>query len=438
MVEYEDTNANPRVAEVIEMLARLSLADDPRDVSVAFGPYFWRLRHYDYMITLSKRNLPEGSYRITRRFEANELFAGDYTAKIRSNDPWSVYNTLPTHTGGFLGGLIREPKPTIVRDMSITDDPVLGNEIAQMRSCQAIPHIEGGQAINWNIVFSKDPGRFRVDQLDESLLTANLVGTMVRNLVSMRTIRKLNDQLRAEFENVARVQQALLPAALPNVPGLRVATSYLTSQQAGGDYYDFLSLPDGRTGVLIADVAGHGAAAATVMAMMRAIMHTYPGRDSDPAAVMTYTNQHICRANIEGTFVTAFFGAIDPDKRTLTFTRCGHNVPRRKRGDSITDLEGGAGLPLGVIGEARFESQRVALEPGDELLLYTDGITEALSPDGSMFGVGGLDRAITGNFDDPWRVIDAVHAGLYQHTRSLTRSDDQTIVAIQVDRTESA
>jgi len=229
------------------------------------------------------------------------------------------------------------------------------------------------------------------------------------------------------------VQQALLPREIPKIPGLKIATSYLTSDEAGGDYYDFFPAPNGTWGVVIADVAGHGAAAATVMAMLHAILHGYRGPDFAPDAVLRYANSRLEACRIESTFVTAFFGVYDPATGRLEYARAGHNPPRLKQrdGGGVRAVDGAHGLPLGITRDYEMRSGSLDLRVGDTLVLYTDGITEAFSAEREQFGIHRLDGALVGCSGEPDCVVDSVHKALYKHTRSLAREDDQTIVAIR-------
>ncbi|MBZ0173263.1 MAG: PP2C family protein-serine/threonine phosphatase, partial [Phycisphaerales bacterium] len=290
-----------------------------------------------------------------------------------------------------------------------------------------------GEAINWNLYFHGGRDFYTADHLAVHFLTVNLVGTATRNLLAVNRADELNRRLTAQLEAVARVQQALLPREIPKIPGLKISTSYLTSDEAGGDYYDFFVLPGGRWGILIADVAGHGAAAATVMAMLHAILHGYQGPEFSADAVMRYANGRLSSSRIDSTFVTAFFGVYEPGSGRLEYSRAGHNPPRLKIGDTgeVRALDDAAGLPLGITEEYEIQTGCVRLGVGDTLVLYTDGITEAFNGLREQFGLGGLDGALVGCSGDPECAVDSVHKALYRHTGSLGRDDDQTIVAIR-------
>jgi sigma-B regulation protein RsbU (phosphoserine phosphatase) len=270
------------------------------------------------------------------------------------------------------------------------------------------------------------------------MLLSNLIGAMTRNLVAIKEVERLNGELNAQFEEVARVQQSLLPEKIPVIPGLAVATSYLTSDRAGGDYYDFLPMPGGRVGILVADVSGHGAGAATIMAMLRAILHCYSGGDGGAASILRFANHRLVASRLEGNFVTAFFGVFDPATARLNYASAGHNPPRFISGATgeIRGIEDGASLPLGITQDLDFLSEDLQLRPGDAMVLYTDGITEAFGSAHAdrgidMFGVERLDRAILASDLRPDSIIENIHKALFEHTGARTRADDQTLVAFQ-------
>ena len=409
-----------------ELLRQVSEVSDPVSLLGRFGQHFWKIRAVDCLVTLSCRGLPAGEYKITRTIRP-----GDGPGEPAN--PWRDWEKMPAHRGGFLGGLLEHPAPQLLHELRVVDDPVVGDMLAEMGCCMASPIYDHGEAINWNIYFHRRPDLYTPDHLADHFLTVNLVGTATRNLLAVNRADDLNRRLTAQLEAVARVQQALLPREIPKIPGLKIATSYLTSDEAGGDYYDFFRLPGNRWGILIADVAGHGAAAATVMAMLHAILHGYEGPQFSPDAVMRYANGRLASSRIDSTFVTAFFGVYDPSTGRLEYARAGHNPPRLKQGQTggVSALDDASGLPLGITHEYDSQTGSVDLGPGDTLVLYTDGITEAFGAGREQFGLARLDQALIGCSGEPECVVDSVHKALYKHTGSLGRDDDQTIVAIR-------
>jgi phosphoserine phosphatase RsbU/P len=414
----------------VEMLRELSIADTPYRVLNSFARGYWPLRPIDYMISLSTRDLPEGQYRITRSIDVAGVLAGSAempTAQPRRRDE------IPVHSGGFIGSVIADKHPVLIHDLECRADPVLGDLLRDFGSALFIPLFDEGQPRYWNIQLRKGKEGFSLPELEQAAIVANLVGGTNSRLVLVEQIRQLNAALRQQFEDVARVQRSLLPRQIPDIPGLEIATSYLTSDQAGGDYYDFFRFDDGTWGFLIADVSGHGAAAATIMAMLHGILHAYTGSGRTPDAVLAYANRKLFEAGIEGSFVTAFFAVYDPRSASVTYARSGHNPPLLKDGRTgeIRHLDGDGGLPLGIFEPYEIGSETIRLRPNDTLILYTDGITEAFSAAREMFGPERLDVALTKCSGAPDCVVDSVHSALYQHTGSRTRADDQTLVAVR-------
>ena len=150
----------------------------------------------------------------------------------------------------------------------------------------------------------------------------SLFGRGTQNLVLRNRLSGLLSALDRELQIVGAIQRSLLPSELPAIHGFKLAAHYETSARAGGDYYDFFPLADGRWGIFIGDVSGHGTPAAVLMAITHAIAHAQPGTHTPPAALLTYLNHQLSTAYTrEGTFVTAFYAVLDPERRTLTYSR---------------------------------------------------------------------------------------------------------------------
>lgn len=433
-----DLSDNPRVRTVIEFVKELSVATSPVQVYRAFADRYWRLRPVDYLMSLSTKGLRPGEYRVTRQYNVEDVRAGKSVPVIV--ETWKFRDQLPVHTGGFLGQVIASGLPQILTNLNLRDDPIMGDVLAGMRSCMAMPLFDQGEARYWTIQFRRAEDGFSVTDLEQGMMVGNLAGSINTRLLLVDEIKKLNTALRSQFEEVARVQQALLPSRLPEIPHLDIATSYFPSDQAGGDYYDFFPFPGGRWGILIADVSGHGPAAATVMAMLHAILHCYPGPEFSPDAVMDFANRRLVAANIDGSFVTAFFALYDPADGSMRYARCGHNPPRLARLDAgVTSIDGASSVPLGLFPDDAPVSDAIVLRPGDTLVLYTDGVTEAFSRGREMFGTSRLDGAIArADQADPRKVVQSVHEALFEHTGSMSRADDQTIVVLRYQPAESS
>ena len=181
---------------------------------------------------------------------------------------------------------------------------------------------------------------------------------------------------------------ALLPEPIPDIPGLRLAASYETFGQVGGDLYDFLPVTsdDGLWCMFIGDASGHGPSAAVVAAMVQATLHACAAGSAGPADLLQTLNRRLCQKRIEGSFLTAFMGFYEPAGRRLRYASAGHPSPAllpRLANHAARFLEAAGGPPLGIDDDASFDEATVGLPPGQTLLLYTDGISEARAPDGT-------------------------------------------------------
>jgi len=438
-VPIDNTSRLNVLSEALEVASR---AKEPTDIFMAFGPRLYKIRPIDFMLSISTRGLPPGQFKITRRFDVAAVRRGE--AEVKPIDTWAKFASMPIHSGGFVSEVISTPEPKLFHDVYLKGDPIVADEFASFGSCIAIPLWDDGKVQNWTIQFRTEPRAYSVEELEDNLFNGNLIGSMTRTLVAAREVRRLNAALTQQFEQVARVQQALLPDKTPAIAGLRIATSYLTSDQAGGDYFDFFELPGGKWGVVIADAAGHGAAAATVMAMLRAILHCYAPscqqREATAVGALTFANAKLCKSRLDGNFVTAFLGVYDPAAHQFEFANAGHNPPRVRRADGtieVVEYEG-AGLPLGIMEPYECGSSTLTLNPGDTLVLYTDGITEAFNASREMFGEHRLDTALRSCDGQADCVVDSIHKALFDHNASRTRSDDQTLVVLERHRDHGA
>lgn len=248
-------------------------------------------------------------------------------------------------------------------------------------------------------------------------------------------VRAAFDDLDAELRSVGELQRSLLPAEPPRTPGLAVSVHYATSTRAGGDYFDFLSQDGGRLAVLIADASGHGTPAAVLMSMTRILTHVSP--PSLPPEELLATLNARLKPNIpEGQFVTACSAVFDPATRRLEYAIAGHNPPllvRRATG-GVTEFENPRGLPLGVFPQGDYRRRAVTLEPGDTVLLYTDGLTEAMDPERRFFGLERVERTLAAHRGEPPNSIrDALLLELESHVGFAPQSDDVTLILLQAE-----
>jgi len=276
-----------------------------------------------------------------------------------------------------------------------------------------------------------------VDYVTKPIQAEEVLARVANHLTSRHLeleLRRSRDSLNRELAGAARMQRRLLPPTLPSHAAVQFAAYYQTSRHAGGDYYDVLPLGGDRFGVMVADVSGHGAPAAILMAMFRAVLHAYPGRADDPPAVLAYLDRHFHYLRESGMFATAIYAVIDASARTLRAACAGHPLPLLVRDGAATELRIAAVPPLLLFELGDVPCSDQALRPGDRLVLYTDGVTEREAPHGAMYEVDRLRAACAqAQALAPAPLVASLVADLNRFAGGGEPSDDATIVAIGID-----
>jgi sigma-B regulation protein RsbU (phosphoserine phosphatase) len=328
-----------RLAFIVDTMRELSEQTDPQLLVQAYGRRMRQALPSDGFVSLSRRDLARPRVRVTR----SHLWGTEV-------NPWTARERVILD-GGLLSELIWSDEAVVIDDFCLRDGDPGAEFLKGMRSLVAVPLFDRGVALNMYVALSVSPNRFLRQDLPERVWMSNLFGRATHNLVLSDQVRQAYAAVDRELKTVADMQRSLLPTHLPNVPSLELAAHYQTSRRAGGDYYDFFPLDDGRLGILIADVSGHGTPAAVMMAVTHSIAHTHGEEPTPPSKLLAFINRHLCAryTSGNGTFVTAFYGIYDPRARTLTYGSAGHCPPRVKRTDGrVLPIEGSLSLPLGI------------------------------------------------------------------------------------------
>ena len=245
------------------------------------------------------------------------------------------------------------------------------------------------------------------------------------------------ERVKAEIDAANRIQAALLPSEEPNVIGATVASHYRAATEIGGDYFDFLPQPTGEIGIAFGDVSGHGLTSGIVMAMAKSALLVQVGYDASPRAVMNVLNDIVMRTAPKRMLMTFFFGLLDPLTQTLRFSSAGHLDPYVYRA-STGKLEtlSSWGFPLGVKRREPFREHSVDFAAGDRLVLYSDGLIEAIDDDGEPFGFDRFEHTIThaGHLSAE-EIKRTVLNSVRKFTRNRPPEDDQTLVVVSFDGT---
>ncbi len=414
-----------RLDFVVEMMREMSSNTDPQQMVQAYIRKIRVLIPADRWMAISRRDLQAPNFRITR----SDMWDSPV-------NPWTDRNALPHLQGGLCAELIYAEEPRIINDLQIADDDPAREYFHGMHSLQAVPQFDRGQSLNMVISMRRDASGFDPQRLPEIVWAANLFGRATHNLVLSEEVKRAYEVVDRELKVVSDIQLSLLPEKLPRIPTLEIAAHYQTSQRAGGDYYDFFALPDGRWGILIADVSGHGTPAAVLMAVTHSIAHTHNGDPEPPSKLMHFINKHLAAryTNGNGTFVTAFYGIYDPRTRTIIYSRAGHCPPRIKRCSKgiIESMDAAPSLPLGIDPDEIYEDMTETLHPGDVVVFYTDGIIESRERSGDLFGVERLDQIINECASDPETIIRRTLLSIEDFTNDAPPLDDLTMLITKV------
>lgn len=243
--------------------------------------------------------------------------------------------------------------------------------------------------------------------------------------------------LETELKLAQSVQKTLLPQEIPNIPGLEIAAFSRPAQIVGGDYFDFIEFGRGTHCLAIADVAGHGVSASLHMASIQAMLRAVgPGKHS-PAEVVRKIHKLFIHNIRFSTFVTFFIGAFDPTTKTFTYCNAGHNPPmvlqERKNGKESIVWLNPTGAAIGLVEEAEFGEKTFDFHEGDLLVMYTDGVTEAVNIQNDMFGSERLAAIIKRLHQNaPKEVVRGIREGLEDFSGGKPLTDDTTVVVCRI------
>lgn len=238
--------------------------------------------------------------------------------------------------------------------------------------------------------------------------------------------------LPREYLAAQASQRSLLPSSLPEIPGCRFAARWQPAFDLGGDCYDAIELSQATVAISIADVCGKGLPAALVMSHLQASVRAFAAADSAPASVATNVNRALCRNGGLARFVTFFYATYDAGTRRMAFTNAGHHPPLLVHADGSVERLTQGGMVLGVFEHATFEQGEAQLAPGDRVVLFTDGITEAADDSDDQFGDERLIASIRRHGHVAAHLVD----GIFDEVSSFAGSqfaDDATVVVVAVD-----
>jgi phosphoserine phosphatase RsbU/P len=301
---------------------------------------------------------------------------------------------------------------------------------------ESMLNIKRGELLGVLYLDSRRPAAF--SKLDRQILDA-LAADAASILDNARLVERERERQRLEQEiNIARdIQQALLPRNFPDHPHFAVTGINFPCLSVGGDYFDVFPLNENRTAFLIADVSGKGLGAALLTTMLQGALSGMT-LGTDPARVFNHVNRFLCDHAEVGRYATMFFGILGQDGH-LEFINAGHPSPFLVRRGTAEEAFTEGSYPIGLVPEAEYTAASLQLEPGDTLVLFSDGVTEAMDPDEQLFGVPRLREVLTGQTECPLdKIQKSVLEAVENFTRGAHQADDLTLLIVRYRATAGA
>ncbi|HEV7798666.1 MAG TPA: SpoIIE family protein phosphatase [Pyrinomonadaceae bacterium] len=301
-----------------------------------------------------------------------------------------------------------------------------------VRSVLAVPL--GVSEKVFGIIYADSPiaeGRFTEDHLKVLTTLASVAAIRVEN-ARLTEARFQQERLERELQLAMEIQQRFQPTAPPVVPGYEFQGISFPCYEIGGDYYDFIQRDDGRLVIALGDVSGKGTAAALLMSSLHAAIHAQTGSHDTLVETISAVNRYLADNIPSNRFVTLFYAELDPESGAVSFLNAGHNPPLIVHAAGTVEQLASGGLPLGINADADYREGRTTLQMGDVLVIYSDGVTEAASPNGEEFGPTRLYEVVSRNVEASAAGIrDRIESALTKFSQGTQAADDITLVIVK-------
>jgi serine phosphatase RsbU (regulator of sigma subunit) len=286
----------------------------------------------------------------------------------------------------------------------------------------------------FGLIYADSPtyeATFTEEHLNILTTLASVASIRVEN-ASLLDERLIRERMERELELATEIQQRFQPSAPPMVAGYEFQGISFSCYEIGGDYYDFVPRHDGKMLVALGDVSGKGTAAALLMSSVHAAIHAQVAAKTVLDEAITSVNRYLAENTPANRFVTLFAGELDPTNGKFRYINAGHNPPLIGKLDGTVQQLSSGGLPLGIIADAEFEAGEVTLEPGESLVIYSDGVNEANNLAGDEFGMERLIQVVSSNLKSSASGMrDKVESALSEFTQTAPANDDITLVIVK-------
>lgn len=333
---------------------------------------------------------------------------------------------------GIAGTVAREGKPLLLEDAYTHPKFFRGHDEAtgfRTKSMITVPLKVGERITGVAQVINRLDGKsFDADDLELFIALCSLAAIAIEN-AKMHTSLMERQRLVKDMEFARTVQESFLPQKPPSVPRYAFSAHYTPAQEVGGDFYDFIPLDRGRIGIVIGDVSGKGVPAALYMAKLGSDLRTLVHTEREPAAALAKLNDLLAARSRRGMFATLLYAELAVASGELIISSAGHLPPVLKKADgSVTKLAAAGGSPLGMLPGMRFGQDAVTLGPGDTVILYTDGVIEAMNAKEELYGYERFEAVIRKTGPEPELQKSAIIEGVIKFTALAPQHDDLTLV----------
>lgn len=348
---------------------------------------------------------------------------------VRGYDIEELYDLHLKLGEGFLGSVALSGTPILSND--VRNDPVYVNARDRTRSEMVAPIISNDEVIGCFDLESDQLNAYSDDDLEVLMLLASQVAIIIEKVMLHEQLIE-KKRLQGQLEVARQVQLELLPPNDPALPGYDISAYNFPTEEVSGDYYDWVRIYEDQIGIVIADVAGKGVPAAILMAFLRASLRAASHIGYAVHISMAKVNYLLWESIERNQFVTAFYGILDASNRTLSYSNAGHNPPLLIKAGGETRFVYDGEQPLGMFEDTRYHEYHMSLEPGDVLVLYTDGVTESQNLSGEEFGYNRLVEAVKQSLDKPAReMIASLQMAVLEWTASAGANDDVTFFVVK-------
>ncbi len=331
----------------------------------------------------------------------------------------------------------RENRMGILVEDAVQDQRFQGSESIssmQLRSVICVPLVGKASDVIGVIQVSTSDARFRFTQADlELLVSIASQGSLAIANANMHAALMQQRDLDRELQFGKEVQRDLLPSTRPELAGYQFSDYYQAAHQLGGDYFDYLTLPDGRVAVAVADVAGKGVPAALLMSKLYSSVSHQLHTQTTGADALAALNAEFASSGAGHRFITCVIAIIDPVAEEISIVNAGHLPPLRIDADGNLERMGQAdsGLPLGILNDQVYRELKFPFQPGDAWLLYTDGVTESMNPRNELYGNDRLCRFVADHSSDPEALVTGVVTDVRSFSDGQLQSDDICLVGFR-------